>query len=111
MIPWLIAAGVGALLVAAFWDEIVDWLKDLVSKIKDLFRSIGHKAKLLARKIAKGILKLIHVLFFKKDNKWYKETTRAEVDESEVPAWAKRGVGEYETDVTDTYSRELALEI
>ena len=39
MIPALIAAGVGALLVAAFWDEIVDWLKELTSKIANLFRA------------------------------------------------------------------------
>ena len=109
--PWLIAAGIGALFVAAFWDEIVDWLKDLVSKIKNLFRGIGHAAKLFAQKAARGILKIIHKLFFKQDNKWYQETTRTEIDESEVPEWAKRGVSEYETDVTNTYSRELALEI
>ena len=102
---------VGGLLFAAFWDEIVDWLKDLVREIKNAFRNIGHSAKLLAQKAARGILKLIHVLFYKKDTKWYKETTRAEVEESEVPEWAKRGVGEYETDVTDTYRRELSLEI
>ena len=109
MIPWLIAAGVGALLVAAFWDEIVDWLKSLTQKIANLFRSIGHAAKIFAQKVRGAVLKIFHVLFYKEDNKWIKETTRAEVDESEVPAWAKAGVGANETDVTDTYKQELSL--
>ena len=111
MIPWLIAAGVGALLVAAFWDDVVDWLKDLTQKIANLFRNIGHAAKVLAQKIAKGIMKIFHVLFYKKDTKWYKETTRCEVEESQVPEWAKRGVGEYEADMTDAYRQKLSLEI
>ncbi|MBR6013429.1 MAG: hypothetical protein IK062_06565 [Selenomonadaceae bacterium] len=109
MIPWLVAAGVGALLVAAFWDEIVDWLKELTSKIANLFRNIGHAAKIFAQKVRGRILKILHTLFYKENNKWIKETTRAEVDESEVPAWAKAGVRSNETDVTDTYKQELSL--
>ena len=109
---WLVAAGVGALFVAANWDKVVDWLRDLTRRIVDAFRGgIGNAAKLFAQKIVRGVFKLIHVLFYKEGPQWVKETTRAEVDESEVPEWAKRGVGANETDVTDTYRRELSLEI
>ena len=109
MIPWLVAAGVGVFLAAAFWDELVDFFKTLTQKIAELFVGIGHAAKIFAQRVARKIHRVLHVLFYKEDEKWIKETTRAEVDESEVPEWAKAGVGEYEKDVTDTYKQKMQL--
>ena len=109
MIPALIALGVGALIVVANWDEIVDWLKSFTRKVANFFRNIGHAAKLFAQKVKNHVLQIIHRVFFKENNKWYQETTRVEVDESEVPEWAKAGVAASETDVTEKYKQELSL--
>ncbi len=109
MIPALIALGVGSLFVLAYWDEIVDWLKDFTSRLAGFFSRLGgHAAKIFSR-IKGAFLQVIHRLFFKEDQKWIEETTRREVPESEVPEWAKRGVQESEQDVTQRYQQELQL--
>lgn len=111
--PLLIGLGIGALFVAAFWDEIVDWLKSFTKKVAEAFRKggIGHAAKIFAQELKNGVMNIIHRVFFKEDNKWIRETTRAEVDESEVPEWAKAGVAQSEVDVTERYKEKLSLEL
>lgn len=111
MIPGLIALGLGALIVAACWDDIVDWLKSFTRKVANFFRRIAHAAKLFAKKVKNRVLQIIHRVFYKEEDQWYQETTRTEVDESEVPEWAKAGVAQSETDVTERYKQELSLEL
>ena len=111
MIPALIALGVGALVVMACWDDIVDWLRSFTRKVKNFFRNIGHAAKIFAQRVRNYMFQVLHRVFFKENGKWFQETTRVEVEESEVPAWAKAGVANSETDVTDKYQRELSLTV
>lgn len=109
MIPALLALGVGALIVMACWDDIVDWLRSFTRKVKNFFRNIGHAAKIFAQKVRGHIMQVIHRVFFKENNQWYQETTRVEVEESEVPEWAKAGVAASEKDVTEKYRQKLSL--
>ena len=109
MAPWIIALGLGALFVAANWDKLVNWLIDFTRKVANALRNIGHAAKIFAKKLVNKVFQVLHRLFYKKDDKWIQETTRTEVPESEVPEWAKAGVAQSETDVTDKYQRELQL--
>jgi len=107
--PWIIALGLGALFVAANWDKLVNWLKDFTRKVANALRNLGHAAKIFAQKVGNKVFQVLHRVFYKEDNQWYQETTRTRVDESEVPEWAKAGVAQSETDVTDRYQRELSL--
>lgn len=109
MIPALVALGVGAFLVVSFWDDIVDWLKSFARKIKEIFAKIGHAAKIFAQKIKGAIMRIIHILIYKEDGKWFEEKTTRELDESQVPEWAKAGVAATETDMTDKYKQKLSL--
>lgn len=111
MIPALIAIGVGAILVMANWDKVVDWLRGFASKIRDLFRNVGHAAKLFAKKASGRIMQLIHKLYFRdeKTNKPMLKTTIAEVSEDEIPDWALSGMSQKETDVTSRYENKLEL--
>ena len=119
-IPWLIAIGVGALIVASYWDEIVDWLKRFTREVLAIFKEhqrLKPATKILAMitgnpALAEGLTLayiLYHRIFYKENGEWYAETTTAKVPPSEVPAWAKSGVNESEVDVTSRYQRELSL--
>ena len=46
MIPLLLGAlAIGGILVVAFWDEIVDWLKKLVADLRRMFLELKKKSR------------------------------------------------------------------
>ena len=107
----LIAGLVGGLLVVASWDEIVNWLDELLPQIKEKLSGIvKHSAKLFSS-VKNNILSLYHKLYYKENGKFYEQVTTREIDESQVPEWAKADLAEEETDVTNRYKEELQLEI
>ena len=113
MVPVAILLGalVGGILVVANWDEVVNWLEDLLPQIKEKLAGIAkHSAKLFSN-IKSEMLALVHKLYYKENGKFYEQTTTREIDESQVPEWAKAELGEEETDVTDRYKEKLQLEI
>ena len=115
MIPVLIGAGVlvGGYLAVNHWDEITGWLKDFLPKIQEALNSVGigeYAAKLFSS-VTNGALTLVHRLYYKENGKWIEKTTTREIDESQVPEWAKAGLTEKETDVTERYKKELELTI
>ena len=106
MIPALLV--LFGLFVLANWDEVVSKLKNICSKIANGFRNIAHAAKVFAQKVGSKF-QTIYRVFYQEDNRWFQETLRMKVPESEVPEWAKAGVDESEVDVTSRYQRELQL--
>ena len=56
-------------------------------------------------------MRLVHRLYYKENGKWVEKTTVREIDESEVPAWAKEGLTAKESDVTSRYEKELELSV
>ena len=117
MIPWLVAAGIGALLVVSYWDEITSWLKSFCRKVASLLenRAVRGAVKIFAVNhglnpaLADAAFEVIHRLFYREGGDWWQEDTTARVNEREVPQWAKSGVTSSETDVTQKYQRELQL--
>lgn len=115
MIPVLLGLGalVGGYLVVTNWEEITGWLKDFLPKIQDALKEIGvgeYAAKLFSS-LEDGALRLVHKLYYKENGKWVEKTTTREIDESEVPEWAKTGLSTKEVDVTDRYEKELQLAV
>lgn len=113
MIPVLIGLGalVGGFMVYEKWEQITGWLTEFLPKIQEALKSIGvgdYAAKLFST-VTNGALTLIHRLYYKENGKWIEKTTTREIDESEVPEWAKAGLSEKETDVTERYEKELEL--
>ena len=120
MLPALIAIGVGGLILASYWNQIVDWLKRFTREIVEIFKEykrLEHVTKILAKitddsALAAGMTLayiLYHRIFYKENGEWCEEIATAKVPPSEVPAWAKSGVNESEVDVTSRYQRELNL--
>ena len=119
MIPALIII-FGGILLASYWDEIVDWIKRITREVFEIFKEykrLEHVTKILAKitgdpALAAGMTLayiLYNRIFYKENGEWYEETATAKVPPSEVPAWAKAGVNESEVDVTSRYQRELSL--
>ena len=115
MIPVLIGLGaiVGGYLVVANWQEIEGWLKDFLPKVQDALKEAGihdYAAKLFSS-IEGNVMRLVHRLYYKENGKWVEKTTVREIDESEVPAWAKEGLSNKEIDVGERYEKELELSV
>ena len=115
MIPVLLGVGalVGGYLVVTNWEEITGWLKEFLPKLQDALKEIGiadYAAKLFST-VEDGVLRLVHKLYYKENGKWVEKTTTREIDESEVPEWAKSGLSAKETDVTERYEQELEMKL
>ncbi len=115
MIPLLLGLGalVGGALVVANWEEVENWLKDFLPKLKTALKETGivdYAAKLFSS-VEGHVVRLAHKLYYKENGKWVEKTTVREIDESEVPAWAKEGLSAKEKDVTERYEKELELSV
>ena len=106
MIPVLIGLGVD-------WQEVEGWLKEFLPKVQDVLKQAGiydYAAKLFSS-IEGNVMRLVHKLYYKENGKWVERTIVREIDESEVPAWAKEGLSAKESDVTARYEKELELSV
>ena len=115
MIPLLLGLGalVGGALVVANWEEVENWLKDFLPKLKTALKETGivdYAAKLFSS-VEGNVMRLVHRLYYKENGKWVEKTTVREINESEVPAWAKEGMTAKEKDVTERYEKELELSV
>ena len=115
MIPILIGLGalVGGVLVMANWQEVEGWLKEFLPKLKSVLKDAGvidYAAKLFSS-VEGNVMRLVHRLYYKENGKWVEKTTVREIDEAEVPAWAKEGLTAKESDVTARYEKELELTV
>ena len=114
MIPALLAVvALGGYLVATNWQEIEGWLKEFLPKLQNALKDAGvydYAAKLFSS-IEGNVMRLVHRLYYKENGKWVEKTTVREIDESEVPEWAKAGLSAKEKDVTARYEKELELQL
>lgn len=122
IIEALIAAGVviGGLAVVAFWNEIVNWFKALVSKIKQVIEEIKTKIKkflyamgAFIEDLQNGMVEFKHKLYTKENGEYYEETTKKRIEKKELPAKirAKLEAQEEEIDVTEELEEECELEL
>ena len=115
MLPWLIGLGLGGLLLVTFWDDIVDWLKKLVSGIKSMFskiiKKIAHAAAGFIQRVENGLAAIRHRLYYKEQGQWVEQTTTRKIKESEVPASIRRKINAQEEEITDELEEELHLSL
>ena len=110
---FLLAGIVGGVLLVAYWNEIVSWLKNLVEKLRSAFRSmskkIAHAAAGFVQRVENGLAAIRHKLYYKEEGQWIEETTTRKIDESEVPASIRAKIRWQEEEVTDELEDELDL--
>ena len=120
MVPVLIAAAVAAAGGAAYyvykhWDEICDWfigfLTALKESIAEKMQGIAHAAVIVGNKISNAVSDIKHKLFYKEDGKWMEETTKRQIEESEVPPYIRAKIAQQEADITREMENELQLTV
>ena len=96
MIPLLIAGGllIGTVLIVANWNDIVDWIRDFIPKLKAAWEKIRphvpYEMQFLSDKIVEAgehLVQIIHKFYYRdeKTNDLMEGTTIRKVNESEVP--------------------------
>ena len=117
MLPLLagLAILVGGALIVAFWDDIVNWLKDFIPKVAQFFRDlpkkIAHAAAMFIERVENGLAAIRHKLYYKEEGQWVKETTTRKVKEDEIPPHIRRKISMQEEEITQEMSEELQMEI
>ena len=120
MAPLLVAAAVAAAGGAAYyvykhWGEIKSFfssfLRNLKESIMTRMRGIANAAVIVGEIIRNGIAQLKHKLFYKENGRWMEETTKREVNESEVPAYIRQKIAKQEADITKPMEMELGMSI
>lgn len=100
-----IIAGVG--LLATFWNDITNWIKKAINKVREITNAVCYGVSVFIRKISEG-LKEISKHYTKKQNQWEETVVTRKVSESEVPKEIlEKASSSYDTDITEEY--ELAL--
>lgn len=120
MVPVLIAAAVAAAGGAAFyvykhWDEVKAFFSSFLTSLKEAIsksmRGIANAAVIVGERIKTGIAQIKHKLFYKEEGKWMEETTKREVDESEVPPYIRAKIARQEADITQEMELELGMSV
>lgn len=100
----------GTTLVATFWNDITDWLKKAVDKVKQVVKAVVFGFKVFIKKTGEAF-KEISKHYSKKGTQWEETTVTRTIDESEVPPEILEKVKQYETDLTEDYEEALELEV
>lgn len=100
-----IIAGVG--IIAAFWNDLVDFLKKAVKKVQQIVEGIIYGCKVFVKKVREGV-KEISRHYSKVDQHWEETTITKVISESEVPPEIlKRANASMELDITDELEMQL----
>lgn len=100
-----IIAGVG--IVAAFWNDLVTFLKKAVQKVQQVVAGIVYGARVFIQKMREGI-KEISRHYSKVEGHWQETTVTRTVSESEVPKEIlQRANHSNELDITDELEMQL----
>lgn len=110
MIPIALILGatlVGVGILAAFWNDIVGFLKKAINKVQQIVSGIVYGSKVLLKKMQEGI-KEISRHYSKVDQHWEETTITRTVPESEVPPeFVARAKANEEVDITDELEMQL----
>ena len=115
----LLGAGVGTAIVGAilYWDQVKEWLYDLVKKIEKIWKQIRnyipHGAVVLGDKLVDGMVQIAHKLYYQEKGEWFEETTKRKVNAKEIPSHILKKIenNKGQADITENLENELNLEI
>ncbi len=114
MIPFLLlgaVAVVGAVALAAFWKEIVQWIKKVYNKLPDSVKQNLQGAKAFLEKLGTAIKNIMKYYSYNENTeKWTETTTEREVSEDEVPKeFLEKMKYKSKLDITDDVQEKLEL--
>ena len=100
-----VIAGIG--IVATFWNDMVDFLKSAIEKVKNLISGVVYGFKVFIKKLAEGV-KEISRHYSKVEQHWEETTITRTISENYVPPEIlKRAESSNEVDITDELEMQL----
>ncbi len=109
MIGTLLLIGAAGLLLASFWEDIVNWLKKAVEKIKSIVSGVVYGCKVFIQKIKEGA-KEISKHYSKEGTQWTETIVQKTIPLSDVPEEIRNKVNRTsgEVDITQELENQLA---
>ena len=100
-----IIAGVG--IVAAFWNDMIDWLKRAIAKVESVVAGILYGSRVFVIKISEGVQEISRH-YSKVEDHWQETTVTKTVSASEVPQEILDRANLYqELDITEDLELQL----
>ena len=117
MIPliWLAGAGIaavaGAVVLVAFWKEIVAWVDKVMAKLPPSVRENLQGAVAFVERVAGAIKNLMNYYSYdEQTQKWTETVVSREVDESQIPKHIREKMkAQSKVDITDDLQEQLEL--
>ncbi len=114
MIPliWLAgAAVVGAVVLAAFWKEIVAWIEKIYAKLPPSIKENLQGAVAFVERVAGAIKNIMNYYSYnEKTEKWTETVVSREVDENQIPKHIREKLKtQNKADITDELQEKLEL--
>lgn len=102
---------VGGGIIAAFWNEIVNWMKRILEKVKTVIQGTVEGFKIFFTRM-QGMGKEISKNYVKVGTKWQETIVEKTVEISEIPReyLDKMTVSEKEYDFTSELERQLTTQ-
>lgn len=100
----------GAFTLMSFWEDLRDWLKEVVTKVKQVVKRAVVGFKIFVKKMGEAIKEISKNYSQNEEGRWQETVVTREISESEVPAdvlaKAKKHRGN-EVDVTEELELQL----
>lgn len=104
---WGAAIIAGAGILAAFWNDLVDFLKKALKKVEQVVAGFVYGSKVFIQKLREGV-KEISRHYSKVEGHWQETTVTRTISESEVPKEIlQRAKYSNELDITDELQMQL----
>lgn len=103
-----IIAGSGILV--GFWNDMVDWLKRAINKVKEVIQHVVFGTKVFVKKIKEAIKEISKHYSKDEVGRWKETIVTREIPESEVPPEiiAKAAQMNQEVDITEELELQLS---
>lgn len=105
----ILALGAGIGLLAMFWQEICNFLKRAMDKVKQIVAGIVMGSKIFVKKMWDGVQEIVKTYSYDRTkNKWKETIATRTVSESEVPSDIRALLGSSEVDITNQLQMQLS---
>lgn len=104
-----IACVAGASLIAAYWNNILDWLKRAIKKVREVIRQVVYGTKVFIKKIKEAIKEISKNYSQDELGRWKETIVSREIPASEVPPEIRRKAMYMDQEVDITNELELQL--
>ncbi|MDY4429639.1 hypothetical protein [Evtepia sp.] len=92
---------------ALFWDNILNWIKNIAVSIKERLQKDVYGSTILATRV-KGTLKKISKNYVRSGTEWEEYVLTKEIEEDEVPDYIRALEEGAELDITEELKLQLA---